>query len=98
MGEINNWGENIAYNGNNSTSIEDGWVVVVAVGCLGKSQRQQWRYHSFVGEKVLERGNSGEWGQMITCKISGINQDLSWYITTVYTDRGRNERRELWEE
>ncbi|WMV07400.1 hypothetical protein MTR67_000785 [Solanum verrucosum] len=30
---------------------------------------------------------------MITCKFVGINQDLTWYLSAVYAECGRTERR-----
>lgn len=51
-----------------------------------------WNKRSWRGEEV----ESGNW--MITCKLCGINQDLSWFSTTVYASCDRNERMDLWEE
>lgn len=36
--------------------------------------------------------------QMITCKFTCISQNLTWYLSTVYFDCRRNERKELWGE
>lgn len=36
--------------------------------------------------------------KMLTCKFCGINHNLIWYITAVYANCGRSERKVLWEE
>jgi len=51
-----------------------------------------WDKRSWKGEMV-EYGN-----QSITCKLCGVNQELTWYLTAVYASCDRNERMELWEE
>lgn len=42
---------------------------------------------------VVEYGN-----QSITCKLCEVNQELTWFLTTVYASCDRNEMMELWKE
>lgn len=36
--------------------------------------------------------------QVITCKFTGINQQLTWHLSAVYADCNPVVRRELWTE
>ncbi|CAN4123722.1 unnamed protein product [Withania somnifera] len=50
-------------------------------------------------DKRTWKGKTVEYGsQMITCKLTGLNQDIDWFLTVVHASCDRNERRELWEE
>uniref|UniRef100_A0A3Q7FJX8 Uncharacterized protein n=1 Tax=Solanum lycopersicum TaxID=4081 RepID=A0A3Q7FJX8_SOLLC len=51
-----------------------------------------WDKRSWKGEMVEYRNQS------ITCKLCGVNQELTWFLTAVYASCDRNERMELWEE
>jgi len=42
---------------------------------------------------MVEYGN-----QSITCKLCGVNQELTWYLTAVYASCDRNKMMELREE
>ncbi|KAG5590373.1 hypothetical protein H5410_040887 [Solanum commersonii] len=55
---------------------------------MGGIWMEAWDKRSWKGEMV-ESGN-----QMITCKLSGINVDLIWFLTVVYASCDRNERNE----
>ncbi|KAH0741097.1 hypothetical protein KY290_034140 [Solanum tuberosum] len=37
-------------------------------------------------------------GQMISCKFTGVCQDITWFMSAVYASCNRVIRRELWSE
>ncbi|KAH0722375.1 hypothetical protein KY289_005419 [Solanum tuberosum] len=51
-----------------------------------------WDKRNWKGEPVERRNQS------ITCKFSGLNQDLIWFISAIYVSYDGRERNELWEE
>ena len=46
----------------------------------------------------MEGGDGGIWDQSITCELSGVDQELIWFLSAVYASCDRNERMELWED
>ncbi|KAH0737958.1 hypothetical protein KY290_036663 [Solanum tuberosum] len=68
------------------------WVGGLWIDSIGKSGGiiVLWDKREWKGE-LIDTGS-----QMLTCKLCGINQDLTWYLTAVYAECDRNEREELW--
>ena len=51
-----------------------------------------------MGQKVLDGGLIGTLGQMLTCKLKGKVQNITWFLSAVYVDCNPIIRKELWGE
>lgn len=70
------------------------WLEEFHLDAVGRSGGivVMWDKRYWMGELV------GAGGQMLTCKLLGVEQNLSWFPSAVYADCNIVIRRELWKE